>query len=179
MNAEISNLVLNKFKTIDGVAERSGALAGCAENTVISNITVLDASIHARGTSGGLLGEAFENVKIDRVSVLNAFIEGKTAGGLLGRGNAYNTSITNSSVTGSIKDYSSNTNVSVSIGGLVGTIIGISRHGLESSTSTAFTIQNSYAHTTLSSTYNSSSILPSYTGGLIGSVNSYIIMENN
>lgn len=179
VNAEISNLVLNKFKTIDGVTERSGALAGCAENTVISNITVLDASIHARGTSGGLLGEAFENVKIDRVSVLNAFIEGKTAGGLLGRGNAYNTSITNSSVTGSIKDYSSNTNVSVSIGGLVGTIIGISRHGLESSASTAFTIQNSYAHTTLSSTYNSSSILPSYTGGLIGSVNSYIIMENN
>lgn len=179
-NAEICNLVINKFKTVDGVNERSGALAGRAENTVISNITVLDPIINAAGaTSGGLLGEAFENVTIDRVSILNALVEGRVSGGLLGRGNAYNTRITNSYVEGLIKSHYATVNKPVTLGGLVGSIVGISRNGLESSVSTAFIIQNSYAHTEILSNYNSNPSFTNYTGGLIGSVNSYIRLENN
>lgn len=155
----------------------SGALAGQIQDATIKNVTIINPQINSLGSAGALTGYSQYNTIIDQCSSQGGNIQGQVAGGLIGEAIAYNGKVMNSYSTSTITSIIDRS-IDINIGGLVGAVNSSSSSSLPSISTTPFTIQNSYVQGRVISngTGSDASI---YTGGLIGSVNSYLTLENN
>ena len=96
-NASISNLTLNNSVIINGTSDSfAGALAGQAQDSIITNASSKNAAIVSEGLTGGLIGYAQYNTIIANSTTQNLSAKASTVGGLIGKAIAYNGMIINS-----------------------------------------------------------------------------------
>ena len=176
-NASISNLTLNNSVIINGTSDSfAGALAGQAQDSIITNASSKNAAIVSEGLTGGLIGYAQYNTIIANSTTQNLSAKASTVGGLIGKAIAYNGMIINSYTEGTVTLI--NNASTVNLGGLVGIIVGSDNASLFSTAKTAFKIYNSYSSMRIENKEITNPSKPIYVGGLIGSINSYIALNN-
>ena len=161
-NAEISN---NSY-----VTEKNGII-GAIMNATVENVVVENCKISGIGFTGGLAGTFIGDPGIDNIvkncSVINTIVTGNTAGGLIGV-QSKNSMIINCFVEGGMVQ-ANEENKPVNIGGLIGYT--------EGNTSDYLKIYNSYTNLPVKNDKQNTEA-DSYVGGLIGKINSPLVMKN-